>query len=187
MRHPAQRWIAGLLVGCATFLALSSPSFAVRPDELLSDPALEARAQEISRGIRCVVCQTESIDESDADIAHDLRVLVREQLKAGATDDQVRAFLVARYGDFILLKPPFEARTFLIWTGPFLLLIGAGAGIFLFYRKTQRREAAPLTAAEEARLQRFMAPPDDNTTQTNATQTNATQGNATHSKGGDRS
>jgi cytochrome c-type biogenesis protein CcmH len=158
-----RRWahlIAGGLIAASTLLAFAAPGLAARPDEILSDPALEARAQEISRGIRCVVCQTESIDESDADIAHDLRVLVREQLKAGATDDQVRAFLVARYGDFILLKPPFEARTFLVWTGPFLLLIGAGAGVFFFYRKTQRREAAPLDAAEEARLQRFMTSQD---------------------------
>jgi cytochrome c-type biogenesis protein CcmH len=153
--------IAGSIIAASALFASAAPSFAVRPDEILSDPALEARAQEISRGIRCVVCQTESIDESDADIAHDLRVLVREQLKAGATDDQVRAFLVARYGDFILLKPPFEARTFLVWTGPFLLLIGAGAGVFFYYRKVQRREAVPLDAAEEARLQRFMAAQDD--------------------------
>jgi cytochrome c-type biogenesis protein CcmH len=160
--------IAGIIIAASTLFAVTAPSFAVRPDEILSDPALEARAQEISRGIRCVVCQTESIDESDADIAHDLRVLVREQLKAGATDDQVRAFLVARYGDFILLKPPFEARTFLVWTGPFLLLIGAGAGVFFYYRKTQRREAAPLDAAEEARLQRFMAAQDDSASHTKA-------------------
>jgi cytochrome c-type biogenesis protein CcmH len=151
-----RRWLAGMLMAAAAFVALTSPSLAVRPDEMLSDPALEARAQEISRGIRCVVCQTESIDESDADIAHDLRVLVREQLKAGATDDQVRAFLVARYGDFVLLKPPFEARTFLVWTGPFLMLICAGAGVFFFYRRSRQREALPLNAAEQARLDRFL-------------------------------
>ena len=153
--------IASSLVAIAALLTFAAPSFAVRPDEKLSDPALEARAEEISKGIRCVVCQTESIDESDADIAHDLRVLVREQLKAGATDDQVRAFLVARYGDFVLLKPPFEARTFLIWTGPFLLLIGAGAGVFFFYRRSRRQEAVPLSADEEARLRRFMATHDE--------------------------
>jgi len=142
----------------AALLAMSGPSFAVKPDEMLSDPALEARAQAISKDIRCVVCQTENIDESDADIAHDLRVIVREQLKAGATDDQVRQFLVARYGDFVLLKPPFKAKTFLIWTGPFLLLFAAGAGVFLYYRRTAatRHEAVPLNAAEEARLQRFL-------------------------------
>jgi cytochrome c-type biogenesis protein CcmH len=153
--------IASGLIAASALLASAAPSLAVRPDEKLSDPALEARAEEISKGIRCVVCQTESIDESDADIAHDLRVLVREQLKAGATDDQVRAYLVARYGDFVLLKPPFEARTFLIWTGPFLLLICAGAGVFFYYRRARRQEAAPLSAAEEARLQRFMAAHDE--------------------------
>ena len=136
----------------AALLAMSGPSFAVKPDEMLSDPALEARAQAISKDIRCVVCQTENIDESDADIAHDLRIIVREQLKSGASDDQVRAFLVARYGDFVLLRPPFKAKTFLIWTGPFLMLICAGAGIFFYYRRTaaSRREAAPLSAVERS-------------------------------------
>ena len=147
---------AGLLL-----TGLSTASFAVRPDEMLSDPALEARAEAISRDIRCVVCQSESIEESDADIAHELRVIVREQLKAGASDDQVRAYLVARYGDFVLLKPPFKAKTALIWTGPFLLLLGAGIGIYLYYRRARRVETAPLSAAEQARLERFLKAHDD--------------------------
>src|SRR5262249_12852254 len=126
-----------------------------------SDPALEARAEAISRDIRCVVCQSESIEESDADIAHELRVIVREQLKAGASDDQVRAYLVARYGDFVLLKPPFKVKTALIWTGPFLLLLGAGIGIYLYYRRTKRVEAPPLSAAEQARLESFLKAHDD--------------------------
>ncbi|HVJ42249.1 MAG TPA: cytochrome c-type biogenesis protein [Dongiaceae bacterium] len=152
--------IAGLVAG-AILAGFAPASFAVRPDEMLSDPALEARAEAISRDIRCVVCQSQSIEESDADIAHDLRVLIREQLKAGATDDQVRAFLVARYGDFVLLKPPFEAKTALIWIGPFLLLLGAAAGIYVFYRRVGRRETAPLNAAEQARLDSFLQAHDD--------------------------
>jgi cytochrome c-type biogenesis protein CcmH len=140
---------AGLLVG---------PALAVRPDEMLSDPALEARARAISKDIRCVVCQSENIDESDADMAHDLRVLVREQLVAGKSDQQVRDFLVARYGDFVLLKPPFKMKTLLLWVGPFALLLLAAAGILVFYRRRRNAvEAAPLSAAERARLDAFMA------------------------------
>ncbi|HWU01052.1 MAG TPA: cytochrome c-type biogenesis protein [Terriglobales bacterium] len=149
------------LAGAFILAASATSSFAVRPDEMLSDPALEARAEAISRDIRCVVCQSESIEESDADIAHELRVIVREQLKAGASDDQVRAYLVARYGDFVLLKPPFKAKTVLIWTGPFLLLLGAGIGIYLYYRRARRLEAAPLSAAEQARLESFLKAHDD--------------------------
>ncbi|HVI90313.1 MAG TPA: cytochrome c-type biogenesis protein [Dongiaceae bacterium] len=157
LRHGlAASLLAGLLL-----TGFASTSFAVRPDEMLSDPALEARAEAISRDIRCVVCQSESIEESDADIAHELRVIVREQLKAGASDDQVRAYLVARYGDFVLLKPPFKAKTALIWTGPFLLLLGAGIGIYLYYRRAKRAEATPLSAAEQARLENFLKTHDD--------------------------
>jgi cytochrome c-type biogenesis protein CcmH len=154
----------GLIVGLlGTFILAASAtgSFAVRPDEILSDPALEARAEAISRDIRCVVCQGQSIEESNADIAHDLRVLVREQLKAGATDDHVRAYLVARYGDFVLLKPPFKAKTALVWTGPFILLLGAAFGIYLYYRRARRVETAPLSAAEQARLETFLKAHDD--------------------------
>jgi cytochrome c-type biogenesis protein CcmH len=157
LRHGlAAALLAGLLL-----TGFSTASFAVRPDEMLSDPTLEARAEAISRDIRCVVCQSESIEESDADIAHELRVIVREQLKAGATDDQVRAYLVARYGDFVLLKPPFKAKTALIWTGPFLLLLGAGIGIYLYYRRAKRVETIPLSAAEQARLENFLKAHDD--------------------------
>jgi cytochrome c-type biogenesis protein CcmH len=154
--------LAAALFAGLVLTAFAPASLAVRPDEMLSDPALEARAEAISRDIRCVVCQSESIEESDADIAHELRLIVREQLKAGATDDQVRAYLVARYGDFVLLKPPFKAKTALIWTGPFLLLLGAGVGIYLYYRRTRRVEAAPLSNAEQARLESFLKAHDDN-------------------------
>ncbi|TXH32325.1 MAG: cytochrome c-type biogenesis protein CcmH [Rhodospirillaceae bacterium] len=142
-------------------LTFGSASFAVRPDEMLSDPALEARAEAISRDIRCVVCQGESIEDSDADIAHELRVIVREQLKAGATDDQVQEYLVARYGDFVLLKPPFKAKTAFIWTGPFLLLLGGGIGICLYFRRVARAEVTPLNVAEQARLEGFLKVDDD--------------------------
>jgi cytochrome c-type biogenesis protein CcmH len=153
--------LAAFVFAAFVLAGFAAPSLAVRPDEMLSDPALEARAEAISRDIRCVVCQSESIEESDADIAHELRVIVREQLKAGASDDQVRAYLVARYGDFVLLKPPFKAKTALIWTGPFLLLLGAGLGIYLYYRRAKRVEAAPLSAAEQARLETFLKTHDD--------------------------
>ncbi len=151
---------AGLVAGIAV-LTFSSASFAVRPDEMLIDPVLEARAEAISRDIRCVVCQGQSIEDSDADIAHELRVIVREQLKAGATDDQAQEYLVARYGDFVLLKPPFKAKTAFIWTGPFLLLLAGGIGIYLYYRRVARPEAAPLTAAEQARLEGFLKTNDN--------------------------
>jgi cytochrome c-type biogenesis protein CcmH len=151
---------AGLVAGIA-ILGFSSASFAVRPDEMLRDPVLEARAEAISRDIRCVVCQGQNIEDSDADIAHELRVIVREQVKAGATDEQAQEYLVARYGDFVLLKPPFKTKTALIWTGPFLLLLGGGIGIHLYYRRVARAQAAPLTAAEQARLASLLRSNDD--------------------------
>ena len=137
-------------------LALLAPAaHAVQPDEILPDPALEARARAITRELRCVVCQSESIDNSDADIAHDLRLLVRERIVAGDTDPQVQAFVVDRYGEFVLFRPPFTARNAALWlSGPLLLLAGGGIA-FAFIR---RRAAAPppprrpLTAEEEARL-----------------------------------
>jgi len=147
--------LVALLLGL-TLLSMA-PAFAVRPDEMLPDPALEARARDISKEIRCVVCQSENIDDSDADIAHDLRVLIREQLVAGKSDDQIRAFLVARYGDFVLLRPPFKAKTLVLWLGPFALLLIAGAGVALFYRRRRQIEAAPLTEAERAKLDALLA------------------------------
>jgi cytochrome c-type biogenesis protein CcmH len=149
------------LMAALGLAALAGPSYAVRPDEMLSDPVLEARAEAVSREIRCVVCQSQSVDESDADVAHDIRVLIREQIKAGASDADVKAFLVARYGDFVLLQPPFKAKTLLIWIGPFALLAGAGIGVCLFLRRGTQREAAPLNATEQARLDKFLKSHDD--------------------------
>ncbi len=128
---------------------------AVQPNEILPDPVLEARARQISAGLRCMVCQNESIDESDADLAKDLRVLIRERLKAGDSDDQIRGFLVQRYGDFILLKPPFEWSTLLLWLGPPLVLVfGAGASYMAARRKASNSPAVPaeLSEAEKQRL-----------------------------------
>jgi cytochrome c-type biogenesis protein CcmH len=117
-----------------SIVLLAAPAHAVRPDEMLPDPALEARAREIGQELRCLVCRNQSIDDSDADLAHDLRVLVRERLKAGDTNRQVIAYIRARYGDFVLLRPPFEAGTVLLWIGPALILLLGAFGVARFYR-----------------------------------------------------
>ncbi len=135
----------------AVLLLAPVVAHAVKPDEMLPDPALEARARGLSAQLRCMVCQNESIDDSDAALARDLRLLVRERLKAGDSDQQVRNFLTARYGDFILLKPPLEWRTLALWGAPFAILVVGAAGLLV----TQRRRAvapAALSADEERRL-----------------------------------
>ena len=142
-------------------LLLSLAASAVEPNEMLADPKLEARARAISQELRCMVCQNESIDESQAPLAHDLRVLVRERLKAGDTDEQIRAFLVARYGEFVLLRPPFEWHTALLWgTPPALLLIGLAMLILVCRRRPGMAAAAleppGLSAEEQARLARLI-------------------------------
>ncbi|MDA8230402.1 MAG: cytochrome c-type biogenesis protein CcmH [Magnetospirillum sp.] len=138
---------------CACLLALSGPVLAADPDEMLKDPAQEARAEKIGQGLRCLVCQSESIENSNADLARDLRVIVRERVKAGDSDRQVVGYVVARYGDYVLLKPPFKARTLVLWGGPFALLLGALGVLVVFFR---RRSAAgsppPLTPEEIRRL-----------------------------------
>jgi cytochrome c-type biogenesis protein CcmH len=125
-----------LLLTIFILLALQSAAFAVRPDEMLPDPALEARARAIGQSLRCLVCQNQSIDDSDADLAHDLRLIVRQRLAAGNTDEQVKRYIVSRYGDYVLLKPPFEPETFLLWLGPAILFLAAGGGVILFYRRS---------------------------------------------------
>ncbi|WP_298885395.1 cytochrome c-type biogenesis protein [uncultured Bradyrhizobium sp.] len=135
-------------------LASVAPSLAraVQPDEVLTNPKLEVRARAISAGLRCLVCQNESIDDSKAELARDLRLLVRERLKLGESDEQVRAFLVKRYGNFILLKPPIDLETALLWGMPALVL-GAGAIALLFgLRRQQSTPAAPLSQAERDQL-----------------------------------
>ena len=118
------RFVIALLAA----LVFSVSAFAVQPEEVLKDAALERRAREISAGLRCLVCQNQSIDDSDAQLAKDLRLLVRERLVAGDTDQQVRDFLVQRYGEFVLLKPTFSAHTILLWLTPVLVLVLGGIG-----------------------------------------------------------
>jgi cytochrome c-type biogenesis protein CcmH len=140
------------------------PAVAVQPDEVLSDPALEARARTLSRELRCMVCQNQSIDDSDAPLARDLRLLVRERLKDGDSDRQVVDFLVARYGEFVLLKPRLNLHTALLWLGPPALLGGAALALLLFARRRSRLtdatkpEGGTLSPAEEARLANLLKP-----------------------------
>ncbi|MFI5015100.1 MAG: cytochrome c-type biogenesis protein [Hyphomicrobiales bacterium] len=146
--------LAVLLTAAALGRIEPLPALAVEASEMLADPALEARARALTSEFRCLVCQNESIDESNAQLAHDLRVLIREQVKAGRSNAQIRDFLVARYGQFVLLKPRLDAQTLLLWLGPFLIL-GAGAiASVMGLRRARTRSAgeAPLTAAEKNRL-----------------------------------
>ncbi|HEY3642743.1 MAG TPA: cytochrome c-type biogenesis protein [Xanthobacteraceae bacterium] len=154
-----------LLRHALIILALLSPAcaWAVQPDEVLSDPALEARARVLSKELRCMVCQNQSIDDSAAPLARDLRLLVRERLTDGDSDPQVLDFLVARYGEFVLLKPRFAWHTALLWLGPPGVLIGGALVLLVIaWRRGRRasspagREVAGLTPAEEARLARLM-------------------------------
>lgn len=133
---------------------LGSPSWAMRPGEMLSDPALEARARIIGQQLRCLVCQNESIDDSDADLAHDLRLLVRHRLLAGDSDKQAIQYIVARYGTYVLLKPPFDEETYLLWFGPFVLLAAGVSTAIVFFRRSGRAgmESAPLSPDEQRRF-----------------------------------
>jgi cytochrome c-type biogenesis protein CcmH len=151
-----------LLAALMLLLALASPAaMAVQPDEILSDSALEARARTLSKELRCMVCQNQSIDDSDAPLARDLRILVRERLQAGDSDRQVIDFLVARYGEFVLLKPRFSLHTAVLWLAPLaVLVIGAFGLLLLARRRTDsapaRAEGAKLTPAEEAKLSEIL-------------------------------
>ncbi len=141
------------LISLAVLLGmLVSPADAVQPDEILKDPALEARARKLSQELRCVVCQNQSIDDSNAPLAHDLRVLVRERLSAGDTDAQVLAYVTARYGDFVLLRPPFKSQTLLLWLAPVLLLVGAIVFLARRRKPTAAEAAEPLSPDEQRRL-----------------------------------
>jgi cytochrome c-type biogenesis protein CcmH len=154
-----------LAVPMLTVLSLvPPPAFAVQPDEILADPALEGRARALSKELRCMVCQNQSIDDSDAPLARDLRVLVRERLQLGDGDQQVIDFLVARYGEFVLLKPRFSAHTALLWLGPAGILLLGAFGLVMVARRYQRRadsepataERNALTPVEQARLAEIM-------------------------------
>ncbi len=138
----------------ALFIVLaltSAPALAVQPDEVMKDPALEARARALSAELRCLVCQNQSIDDSDAPLARDIRLLIRERIGQGESNDAVRAYLVSRYGDFILLKPPFKPETVLLWLSP-VLTLGLGLVVVLFARRRVPSETPRLTEEEEARL-----------------------------------
>ncbi len=134
-----------------------APAWAVNPDERLSDPGLEQRARMLSKELRCMVCQNESIDDSNADLAHDLRVIVRQRLTAGDTDQQVLAYMRARYGDFVLLNPPVDSTTWVLWFGPFAVLIFSGATIGLVTRfRRAPATVAPLSEEEALQLQTLL-------------------------------
>jgi len=139
----------------ALLLVFISASYApaVQPDEVLSDPALETRARALSHKLRCMVCQNQSIDDSDAPLARDLRILVRERLKAGDSDSQVREFLVARYGQFVLLEPEKNWRTALLWLAPLLVLLAGGLVLLRLFTGSRAGAPAPLSAAEKKRLE----------------------------------
>jgi cytochrome c-type biogenesis protein CcmH len=155
------RWLRFTLMLLVVLMAPVA-AIAVQPDEVLADSALEARARVLSKELRCMVCQNQSIDDSDAPLARDLRLLVRERLQAGDSDKQVMDFLVARYGEFVLLKPRFNANTALLWLTPFALLLLGIAALALFWRRGRARAAAApsasaaLTPAEAARLSRIL-------------------------------
>ena len=141
-----------LVVLALLFLGVARAAFAVEPDEMLPDPSLEARARALSAELRCMVCQNQSIDDSDADLAKDLRVLLRERIKAGDTDNEVRQFLVARYGDFILLKPRVKPETILLWaTAPVVLIVGLA--LAFYSRRRAGVEPKPLSGSEQAALE----------------------------------
>ena len=143
----------GVLI-LAICLAAGSVVMAVEPGEILADAKLEARARAISADLRCLVCQNQSIDDSDADLARDLRLVVRERLTKGDTDAQIFEFVAARYGDFVLLNPPFNARTILLWGGPAGVFIIGLISVIIYFRRrgTNPDQAVPLTADEEHRL-----------------------------------
>jgi cytochrome c-type biogenesis protein CcmH len=144
-----------LLIG-ASVAALAGPAFAVEPDEMMADPKLEARAHALSKELRCVVCQNQSIDDSDAGLAKDMRIILRERIAAGDTDEEAAGFLVARYGSFVQLKPPLRADTLALWFGPLIALVLGGVGAVIYMRGRSPAKAAPLSAAEEAELADLM-------------------------------
>jgi cytochrome c-type biogenesis protein CcmH len=147
-------------IGFVIALGLSS-AHAVQPDEIMNDPAKEARARDLSRELRCMVCQNQSIDDSEAPLARDLRLLVRERIAAGDSNSQVLDFLVARYGEFVLLKPRFERQTLLLWSVPPLVLLGGGLALWMHSRRRgkgrQDPESSALTPEEEAQLKQLTA------------------------------
>ena len=156
-----KKLLASLFV--AAVLSAAPAAYAVQPDEIMADPAKEARARDLSRELRCMVCQNQSIDDSDAPLARDLRLLVRERIAGGDSDKQVIDFLVARYGEFVLLKPRLSLHTLLLWLLPPLALAGGGLALWYYSRRRPRPGSAAdpslrdLTEEEEERLERLLA------------------------------
>jgi len=153
-----------IFVGAFALVLMGTPpAHAVQPDEIMPDPAREARARDLSRELRCMVCQNQSIDDSEAPLARDLRLLVRERIAAGDSDSQVIDFLVARYGEFVLLKPRLNSHTWLLWLLPPLALGGGGLALWTYSRRrtpsgeTEDQAALHLTEEEEARIERLIA------------------------------
>jgi len=153
----------GIILALAAAVTVGSPTHAVQPDEIMADPIKEARARELSKELRCMVCQNQSIDDSDAPLARDLRLLVRERIAAGDSDSQVIEFLVARYGEFVLLKPRFNPHTVLLWLLPPLALMGGGIALWVYSDRRRRagvlaqESLMKLSADEEARLEKLLA------------------------------
>jgi cytochrome c-type biogenesis protein CcmH len=151
-----RRWLFAFLAAAA--FSAATPALAVQPDEILTDPALEARARAISAGLRCLVCQNQSIDDSDAPLARDLRILVRDRLKAGDSDKKIIDFVVARYGEFVLLKPRFEPHTMLLWLATPIVGLAAIAIVVLAARrrKSEVNQAVPLSKSEQQKLKKLL-------------------------------
>ena len=148
----------GILI-TALFLAAQSAGLAVavEPDEMLQDPVLEQRARDISQNLRCLVCQNQSIDDSNADLARDLRIIVRERLVAGDSDEAVLQYVVDRYGDYVLLRPPLKPMTYALWYGPLAILLIGGAGLAIALKRRRAAPDAPaLTATEQARIKELL-------------------------------
>ncbi len=155
MRLTAALVVAGAL--------LAAPAAAVQPSEKLDDPGLEQRAQEVGEKLRCVVCQNQAIANSNADLAADMRKIVRERIKAGATNEEVIQYMQSRYGDYVLLNPPVKPKTYALWGGPAVLALIALGAVLVYYRQRRTRDAedAPLSAEEAARADRLLAEDDD--------------------------
>lgn len=145
------RWLLLVLA-----LLIGVPAQAVQPDEILNDPLLEERARDISKGVRCLVCRNESIDDSNAGLARDLRLLVRERLVAGDTNDQVRAYLVDRYGEYVLLKPTFTWSNAMLWLSGPLIFLGGVVAAFTYVRRRKAEGPGALTPEEQARLDQLL-------------------------------
>ncbi|WP_242468840.1 cytochrome c-type biogenesis protein [Rhodovibrio salinarum] len=152
-----------LVVAAVTAIAGVGPTLAVEPDEKLDDPKLEQRAQELGKEIRCLVCQSESIANSNADLAKDLRILVREKIQEGMSNAEIKDFLQARYGDYVLLRPPMKPETYVLWYGPAVVTALGALGIGVFFWRRQRRPAAQqkLSADEQRRLNDILGESDD--------------------------